>query len=143
MKASLRMLVLGLVTALLSGCAVASMPRVTLGGQAVDAYLADTMAKRSDGLQGFDGLADGEALLFVYPDERVRTFGMKDVGFPIDVAFVGTDNTVTSVVPLQVGDTRKIRSPGPSRYVIELPQGWAAAHGIGVGSAFTYDDGHS
>jgi hypothetical protein len=117
------------------------MPRVTLGGQAVDAYLADTMAKRSQGLQGFDGLADGEALLFVYPDERVRTFGMKDVGFPIDVVFIGTDNKVTAVVSLYVGDARKIQSPNPSRYVLELPQGWAAAHDITVGSPFTYDDG--
>ncbi|PKL58267.1 MAG: hypothetical protein CVT66_10700 [Actinobacteria bacterium HGW-Actinobacteria-6] len=141
MKASLRTVVLGLVVVVLSGCAVAPMPRVTLGGQAVDAYLADTMAKRSQGLQGFDGLADGEALLFVYPDERVRTFGMKDVGFPIDVVFIGTDNKVTAVVSLYVGDARKIQSPNPSRYVLELPQGWAAAHDITVGSPFTYDDG--
>jgi uncharacterized membrane protein (UPF0127 family) len=141
MKASLRIIVLGLAVLLLSGCAVAAMPRVTVGGQAVDAYLADTMAKRSEGLAGFDGLADGEALVFVYPDERVRTFGMKDVGFPIDVVFIGVDNTVTAIVPLYVGDTRKIQSPGPSRYVLELPQGWASAHDIAVGSEFTYDDG--
>lgn len=126
---------------LLAGCHAPVVPRVTLGGQRIEPYLADTMAERSKGLQGFDGLAEGEAMVFVYPNAAVRTFGMKGVGFPIDIAFIGTDNTVSEIVSLDPGDTTKVSSPGPCRYVVELPRGWAAKHGIGVGSAFTYETG--
>jgi len=141
MRATLRILTLLALTALLSGCIAATAPRVTLAGQSIQPYLADTMRKRAEGLQGFDGLASGEGMVFVYPDVEVRTFGMKGVGFPIDVVFIGLDGRVSGITSLEPGDPRKIDSPGPSRFVVELPKGWAAEHGIVIGSEFTYDEG--
>ncbi|TDB37812.1 MAG: DUF192 domain-containing protein [Actinobacteria bacterium] len=141
MRATLRIFSLLASAAMLSGCAVATAPRVSLAGESVAPYLADTMRERADGLQGFDGLASGEGMVFVYPDARVRTFGMKNVGFAIDIVFIGLDGTVSGIASLEPGDPRKIESPGPSRFVVELPKGWAAEHGVVVGSRFTYDDG--
>ncbi len=62
MKAFRRIVPLVLAAMLLTGCHVPVTPRVTLGGQHIEPYLADSMAERSEGLQGFDGLADGEAI---------------------------------------------------------------------------------
>jgi hypothetical protein len=73
-------------------------------------------------------------MLFVFPDPAIRTFAMKDVTFPIDVLFIGVDSKVSAVEPLDPGDGLPVSSPGPCIYVIELPQGWAAEQGIGVGS---------
>ncbi len=140
MRTSLRIALLVAATALLlSGCAIPVAPRVTLGGVPIEPYVADTIRERSQGLQGFDGLAANEGMVFVYPDEAVRTFGIKGVGFPIDVVFIGVDGTVSGVESLSPGDARRVQSPGPSRYAVELPAGWAEANGVGVGSEFVYE----
>lgn len=127
-----------LLTVLVSGCSTDDPPMVTLGGVDVQVLLADEDAERSRGLQGYEPLPEGEGMLFVYDEAAVRTFAMKQVSFPIDVLFVGEDLTVASIEPLDPGDTRLVSSPGPCRYVIELPQGWAEEQGIAVGDAFVY-----
>jgi len=42
--------------------------------------------------------------------------------------------------PLDPGDTGVVVSPGPSAYVIELPQGWAEENGIAVGTSFEFTE---
>lgn len=125
---------------LLAACA-SSATTATLGGQKLYLYLAETDAERGAGLQGFDGLAYGEAMLFVYPTAEPRTFSMRNVGFPIDIVFIGEDMRVSAIEPLDPKDTRLVDSPGPCPYVLELPQGWAEAHHVGVGTAFEYEPG--
>lgn len=109
---------------------------MTLGGVEVRVEIAREEAERSRGLQDHEPLAPGEGMLFVFGEAGVRTFAMKEVAFPIDVVFVGEDLTVIAVEPLSPGESRLVTSPGPSTYVIELPQGWAGENGIAVGSEF-------
>lgn len=123
---------------LVGACAGPDASTARLGGKKLSLYLADTDAERSAGLQGFDGLANGEAMLFVYPEAAPRTFVMRKVGFPIDVVFIREDGQVSAIKPLDPGEPRLVDSPGPSRYVLELPQGWAGEHGIAAGAAFEY-----
>lgn len=110
--------------------------RIAVGGVPVTVSVADTEEARSWGLQGLDGLAEGTGMLFVYDDAADRTFAMKDVSFPIDVLFIGEDGCVSGIVPLDPGSETLAFSPGPSRYVVELPRGWAEARGIRQGSRF-------
>lgn len=107
---------------------------ITLDDREVSVYVADDRTELSRGLQGYEPLEDGEGMLFVFDDLAVRTFAMKDVAFPIDVVFTAEDLTVSAIEPLDPGDTRLVSSPGPSPYVIELPQGWAADNDIAIGS---------
>lgn len=130
-----------LVVALVTGCSADAGPTVTIGDVDVRVLVADDDAERSRGLQGYAALSEGEGMLFVYDDATVRTFAMKQVAFPIDVLFVGEDLTVTATEPLDPGDMRLVSSPGPCRYVVELPQGWAEKKGIAVGDVFAYDEG--
>ncbi|GAB4287067.1 MAG: hypothetical protein Kow0067_11550 [Coriobacteriia bacterium] len=110
--------------------------RIAVGGVPISVRVADTEQARSWGLQGLDGLAEGTGMLFVYDDAADRTFAMKDVSFPIDVLFIGEDGRVSGIVPLDPGSETLAFSPGPSRYVVELPRGWAEARGIRQGSRF-------
>jgi uncharacterized membrane protein (UPF0127 family) len=126
---------------LIAGCAPEPEPEparvaVTLGGVQVSVEIADDDAERGLGLQDHEPLAPGEGMLFVFDVAAPRTFAMKDVDFPIDIVFIAEDLTVSAIEPLSPGEERLVNSPGQSRYVIELPQGWAAGQGVGVGSAF-------
>lgn len=121
----------------MTGCAMsAERAVVVLDGIEVRVEIAENPGDRSRGLQDHEPLAPGEGMLFVFEDAGVRTFAMKEVSFPIDVVFIGQDLTVSAIEPLSPGESRLATSPGPSAYVVELPQGWAAERGIGVGSGF-------
>lgn len=134
MRLRFAILGLALVASGITGCAEKAGDAVVLGGQDVQVFVADSDEERSNGLQGYDGLEDGEGMLFVFDDLAVRYFTMKDVSFPIDVVFFAEDLTVSAIVPLEPGGADVIGSPGPSPYVLELPQGWAEEHDIAVGS---------
>jgi len=129
------------LTLLLGACAAPDATTAVLGSEKLLLYLADTDTEYATGLQRFDGLSSGEAMLFVYREAEPRTFVMRDVGFPIDVVFIGEDGRVDAVEPLDPGEVRQVSSPGACRYVLELPQGWAARHGIDVGATFEYEPG--
>ncbi|MBN1193662.1 MAG: DUF192 domain-containing protein [Coriobacteriia bacterium] len=124
----------------LAACSPDVADTVTIGGVEVSVIIADDARERSLGLQGHESLAPGEGMLFVFDDAEVRTFAMKEVAFPIDVVFIAEDLTVSAVEALDVGDVRLVSSPGPSPYVLELPQGWAEAQGIMVGSVVEVPD---
>jgi hypothetical protein len=125
---------LAVVAFALAGCAPELDRAVALDGIEVRVHVADDDAERSQGLQGYDPLAEGEGMLFVFDDVAPRTFAMKDVSFPIDILFIDSDLNVSAIVALDPGDTELAQSPSPSPYVIELPQGWAEEQGVGVGS---------
>lgn len=103
-------------------------------GHPVDAELADTPETRSWGLQGRSGLAEGTGMLFFFPQEDRPTFVMKTVSFPLSIAFIRADGTIVHIARLNPGDRHEATPPVPVNYVLEMPQGWFAARGIGPGS---------
>lgn len=80
-------------------------------------------------------LPPDHGMLFVFPDERVRSFWMKNTLLPLDMIFVRDDGSVAGVVADTEPMTLDSRSVGiPTRYVLEVNAGWAARHGIVPGT---------
>lgn len=128
------------ILAFMSACAASDTPVVHLNGIPIAVEIADDEAERTHGLQDHEALHAGEGMLFVFEDVAPRTFAMKDVSFPIDVLFFDESLRVSAVEPLDPGDAHVVTSPGPSPYVLELPQGWAAEQGLGPGAALEVEE---
>jgi uncharacterized protein len=99
---------------------------------------ADDAAWRR-GLQGRRSLAMDEGMLFVFPDDQVREFWMKDVLIPLEILFFDEEGKVFhlgSLEPCEVpGEASQsscpiLRSSGPARFVLEVPAGFIEAHQI-------------
>jgi uncharacterized membrane protein (UPF0127 family) len=133
---ALALLVAGTLCSL-PACASPSGPRVILesGGKSltVQVELADTDAKRERGLMFRKELPDGQGMLFLFDEEGEHTFWMKDTLIPLDLIFVDASGRVTGIIAQARPLTLQPRSGGPSRMVLEVPGGWAAAHGVRVG----------
>ncbi|HVE87358.1 MAG TPA: DUF192 domain-containing protein, partial [Myxococcales bacterium] len=85
-------------------------------------------------------LPDGKGMLFVFDQERVQTFWMKNTLIPLDLAFIDSGLRVVGVVENAQPRTLTGRSVGrPSRYVLEVPGGWAAKAGVREGTKVTLD----
>ena len=126
-----------------SACAAPSGPRVILesGGKShrVQVELADTEAKRERGLMFRKELPEGRGMLFLFDEEGEHSFWMKDTLIPLDLIFVDSSGRVTGIVARARPLTLEPRSGGPSRMVLEVPGGWAAAHGVRTGDRMTVE----
>ena len=118
-------------------CAAPGGPRVVLesGGKSlvVQVELADTPQKRERGLMFRKELADGRGMLFLFDEEGEHSFWMKDTLIPLDLIFVDSAGIITGIVARARPLTLELRNGGPSRMVLEVPGGWAAANGVRVG----------
>lgn len=101
---------------------------------AVDVRVADTDAKRWLGLSATGNLSTGEGMLFVHESENDRSYVMRNMSFPIDIVFVGANESVTAVHHAAVPDGEYERSyAGRAKWVLEVPRGWANRTGVDVG----------
>jgi uncharacterized membrane protein (UPF0127 family) len=95
--------------------------------------VADTPAKRQLGLMHRDALAVDHGMLFVFPDDQVRNFWMRNTKIALSIAYVDGDGEIVHIADMIPYDERKTSSRLPARYAIEVTQGWFAAHGVAVG----------
>jgi uncharacterized membrane protein (UPF0127 family) len=104
------------------------------GPVTVDLEVAATPAARQQGLMYRSALADGHGMLFVFDDDAVRGFWMKNTLIPLDMLFIARDGRIVGIHPNATPLSTAAISVGvPSRYVIEVPGGWAARRGLAVG----------
>ena len=84
-------------------------------------------------------------MLFVFDTLKVHTFWMRNTLIPLDMIFIAGDPTgaharVVGVVHSAQPHTVELRSVEPaSRFVLEVPGGWAASHGIKAGVGVRFD----
>jgi uncharacterized membrane protein (UPF0127 family) len=75
-----------------------------------------------------------EGMIFVFPDQRLRRFWMKNTCIPLDMLFIAADGTVAGIleqVPVLNEVSRGV--PCPATYVLEMNAGWARRHGVKPG----------
>lgn len=89
-------------------------------------WLADTDAKRTQGLSGVEKLNINGGMLFVYDTNSECGIWMKDMLIPLDIIWLDQDKQVIYIKE-KVGpelSTDEIMKPRvPCRYVLELPAG--------------------
>ncbi len=114
---------------------------VRIGNADVIAEIVATSADRARGLSGRDALVEGAGMLFVFPQSGVYSFWMKNMKFPIDIIWI-EDGRVVDIVeraqafPAGTPDTflPVYRPDASARFVLEVPAGFAARHGIIIGA---------
>lgn len=110
----------------------------------VNATVADTRKERVQGLSGTESLANGSGMLFVHSTEDRRAYVMQEMNYPLDIIFVGADNRITVIhnasVPPEDAEELE-RYFGVGKWVLEVPRGYAAAHGIDEGDRIEIEYG--
>lgn len=105
--------------------------------------VADTPEERAIGLMGRESMERDQGMLFVFEEEQVLGFWMKNTLIPLDIIFIDSDQFVVDVQnmrpeheiapePLPI-----YQSEGPALYAIEVNDGVAAECGIVPGDFVT------
>lgn len=139
-----------MLTVLLGLCACkhyTTVPVTLPDGFVVQALVADTPAKQEKGLMFVTDLPANKGMLFVFDKEDEQVFWMKNTLIDLDMVFIGSDKTVTSVAVemphsyTYTPDNEIAYAVGQGQYVLELSAKTAAKHNVVPGTklAFTYD----
>ena len=115
-------------------------------GNVVVVEVVSTSEKRQHGLGDRRSLDEDRGMFFVYPDDRVRAFWMKDCYIALDIAYLRADGTVVKVATLPPGadaapgQVPQESSIEPCRYVLEVPAGWFARRSLAAGTRVYFED---
>ncbi len=110
-------------------------------GVSIRVRVASTREQHYRGLTGVRLAAD-EGMLFVYAGPKQdRGFWMKGCVMALDIAWLSDDLRVTRIDTLPAprpdetdGTMPRASSPGPVRYILEMPGGWFERHGLKAGA---------
>jgi uncharacterized protein len=118
--------------------AQATLPMVTIrvGGVGLRVEVADEPREQRMGYMYRDS-PDGTGMLFVFPDERMHSFWMRNTPFDIDLAYIRSDGTISETVLMKAWDERSRESREPAQYVLEVPAPWFADNGVVAGTRVT------
>ena len=108
---------------------------VSIKNNLIHVTRATTAAEHERRLGGRTGLASDEGMLFVFETDGDYAFWMKDMLFSIDIVWIDSSGNIVYIAPSVAPDTYPAAfDPHQSaRYVLELPAGYAAAHGVKAG----------
>lgn len=119
-----------LAALLLAGAAQAQEPlpirTLSLGKHTIQAEIADTPDTRAIGLMDRRSLATDHGMLFVFEQEGMPCFWMKNTPLPLDIAFVDQDGVIVNIAAMQPFDLQSHCPVRPIRYALEMEQGWFA-----------------
>jgi uncharacterized protein len=126
-----------ILLALLAACRPSGpTARIHAGGGPVDVAVevVSTPAAMARGLMYRQSLADGHGMIFVFQQDADHEFWMKNTYIPLDMIFIAVDGRIVGIhanaTPLSEAGVSVGR---PSRYVLEVPGGYAARRGIAPG----------
>lgn len=102
---------------------------------AIEVELALKNSTRMMGLMYRKKMEQTRGMLFVFPDEELRTFWMRNTYLALDMIFISKDRRVVSVIEnaTPLTDTQRA-SEAPAKYVLEINAGLAKTWGITKGS---------
>ena len=106
---------------------------VIFGADTVTVEVARSAEERAQGLMYRDELPAGTGMLFVFPENQVRSFWMQNTFVALDIAFLDSELRIVDIQQMEPETDDMHESRAPAMFALEVPKGWFAEHGIEVG----------
>lgn len=137
----LRFLVLALCLAATMACSSAPVT-VTLRGEVFRVEIADSDEERIRGLMYREHMDADAGMLFLFEQQGLQAFWMKNTRIPLDILYFDQDWTLVGwslgTPPCSLGDQcPSYPSQKPARYVLELNAGTSVRIGAQFGDRLT------
>lgn len=113
--------------------------KIQVGRHSIVVEVADEPSELSHGLMFRKTLEPDQGMLFVFPDEAVRGFWMKNTFIPLSIAFFNRSGKLIDIqdmAPVVSEIQEKVplyQSKGPAQFALEMPQGWFRKKGVKPG----------
>ena len=114
--------------------------KILVDDKSLTVELAESPEQRSQGLMHRKSLGDDEGMLFVFENERVLSFWMKNTFIPLSIGFFDKNKKLKAIKDMaptkSVLETNlpSYSSEVPVKYALEVNEGWFKKNKIKVGS---------
>lgn len=86
--------------------------------------ISDDDYERETGLMYRDSMKKDQGMLFIFEDEALRGFYMKNTHFPLDIIFLDEDKRIINIARNTEPETlESINSDAPAKFVLEINGG--------------------
>ncbi|MBI4250760.1 DUF192 domain-containing protein [Candidatus Uhrbacteria bacterium] len=109
---------------------------LSVGSAKLNVEYANNLRKQLRGLSGRESLGENSGLFYSFQTPDFYTFWMRDMKFPIDIIWIGSDKRVVDVSKNVLPNSfpKTFTSQDKAQYVVEVNAGYADAHDITVGA---------
>lgn len=142
-KTSILFVLLLLMTSVKAAAVTFQKKKIKIQNQILVVEIADTETKAFQGLMFRKKLGPNEGMLFIFNDEKPRTFWMKNTFLPLDIGFFSSAKKLVnkqSMKPVQseMEKPESYSSGVPAQYVLEVNQNWFEKNKIQTGQTFSF-----
>ncbi|HDZ06616.1 hypothetical protein LCGC14_0190700 [marine sediment metagenome] len=100
---------------------------------------AETEYETQTGLMYRKGMKNNQAMLFIFPDETMHSFYMKNTEFPLDIIYIKENLKIASFQEnAQPLNENGLSSQVPIKYVLEVNGGLAQELGLSIGDSISF-----
>jgi len=105
----------------------------------VDVAVADDESERNTGLMNINNLPEDKGMLFIFNDEKPRSFWMANTPLPLDIIFVDADSNIVRIHhSTRPYDETNYSSGKPAKFVVEVNAGYCVSHDILEGGRIAF-----
>lgn len=108
----------------------------------IQAEVAKNAYQLTKGLMFRKSLDEDKGMLFIFPNEAVRSFWMKNTKIPLDIIFISKDKKIMDIkenfLPCQQTFCPSYKSSSPAKYVLEINAGLAQKNKIQIGEDISF-----
>ncbi len=105
----------------------------------LDIELAVDDGRREQGLMYRRQMDINRGMLFIFDDEKLRSFWMKNTYLPLDILYLNANKVIVKIHEnVAILNEQPIPSEFPARYVVEVNAGYCALNRIAVGDRMTF-----
>lgn len=114
--------------------------KIKVGHIALKVAIADTTAKRTQGLMFVENWDKYSGMLFLFPSSRKRVFWMKNTFLNLSLGYFDENKRLFEITdlhpPKSLAQTKveRARSGKPAKYVLEVPMGWFDKNKVQIGA---------
>ena len=119
---------------MLSGCSKEN--QVVINGNKINVEIADEPQEQSLGLMRRQSLGENNGMLFIFDNEQIRNFWMKNTLMPLDMLFISKDLVIVDIIeaePCKEDPCGIYSGKEAAKYVLELNKGYSVRKDINKG----------
>jgi len=99
----------------------------------VCAEIAKKTEERNRGFMERKKIPDGTGMLFVFENDQILSFWMKNTPHPLSIAYIDSRGYIRDIFDMTPYSLSSTISTVSVRYALEVPQGWFQENGIKEG----------
>ena len=101
----------------------------------IDIEIVDNDYERQLGLMNRQSMEEMQGMLFLFPQEEIQSFWMRNTLFSLDMLFINSNKEIVTIhkntIPLSTKES--YRSTEPAIYVLEVNAGFCERHNVKLG----------